>query len=96
MTKISIYKQSDFKKDGTLKKKAIAEFFREGETLNIPKIADEIKALGYHNFSSSYFFTHIKAESHLSHGEPVKIFQDFRTATGWLITSPQELLTYLA
>jgi hypothetical protein len=93
MTKISIYKASDFKKNGTLKKKATPEFQKIGESLSIPQVADEIKANGYGNYSTPYVFTYIRGTN--KQGEAIKIFQNFQMSSGWVITSPQELLTYL-
>lgn len=94
MTKISIYKASDFTSKGMLKKRAKAEYQTEVESLDAGKMADYLKYLGYKDFSSPYFFTHIKAKSPY-HDEEVKIFQDVYINGNKFITSPKELLIHL-
>lgn len=94
MTKLSIYKTSDFKKNGSLKKKATAEYQTELEKMDMEKMADYIKYLGYKNFESPYFFTHIKAISPYNNQE-VKIFVDVIINGNKFITSPTELLIHL-
>ena len=96
MTRIAIYKNSDFTSKGKLKKRARAEYITEIEKYDAGKMADYIKYLGYKDFSTPYFFTHIEATSPYNHGERVKIFQDVLVGSNWLITSPQSLITHLA
>lgn len=93
MTRISIYNVSQFTSKGKLKKSAKAEYQKEAETIDKGVIARYIKDMGYHSFSTPYFFTHIKAVN--MKGEEVKIFQDVKIGSNYIITSPQELIINL-
>jgi len=75
---IKIYKLSDFKKHGGLKKSARGLFFNNtdehGKDDRYARLASLIKAEGYASFSSPYSFTHINA-THPEHGQ-VAIMQE--------------------
>ena len=94
MTRIQIFQTTQFTKTGKLKKNAKTEYITEVENYDAFKMADYIKYLGYTDFETPYFFTHIKAKS--PYGGEVRIFQDCMIGGQWLITSPQKLITGLA
>lgn len=94
-TRIAIYNEKAFTSKGQLKKNAKAEFQTIKTNYKAEEMADYIKYLGYKDFKTPYFFTHIEATSPYS-GERVKIFQDVNLNGSWIITTPQKLITFLA
>jgi hypothetical protein len=81
---ITITRVQDLKKNGELKRGKSHEVIFE-EYDDYDKLAKEIKEKGYRNFSSPYFFTHLKAIN--KHDEEVVIFQTYYGMT----TSPLKL-----
>jgi len=95
---IKIYKITDYKKHGGLKKTAKGLFFNNTDEHSeakdkYQKIANYIKEDGFFGFTSPYFFTHIIAH-HREHGE-VRILQDITIGGKELMTSPTKLLETL-
>lgn len=90
---IKIYKVSDYKKDGTLKKSAKGLFFNNtdehGKDDRYERLAGLIKQDGFNSFSKPYVFTSIHA-LHDVHGE-VRIRQEIQGFT----VSPDKLFEAL-
>lgn len=94
---IRIYKVSDFKKSGGLKKSAKGLFFNNtdehGKKDRYERLAKLIKAEGFELFTSHYIFTSINA-THPQHGQVI-ISQSVNVGGSDLPTSPISLLKEL-
>lgn len=94
---IKIYKVSDYKKSGGLKKTAKGLFFNNtdeyGKEDKYTRLAKMIKEEGYMAFESPYIFTYIKAQ-HREYGA-VTILQHINLGGRELTTSPIKLLEAL-
>lgn len=90
---ITIYKITDFKKDGKLKKSAKTLFANNtdehGQEDRYTELAHKIKQEGFCDFTSPYIFTHIKA-NHDTHGAVV-----IKQNVHGFMTSPTSLLKEL-
>ncbi len=90
---IKIYKISDYKNSGGLKKSARALMYNNtdehgGEDRYV-RLATIIIEEGFYGFKSPYFFTNIIA-FHKEHGE-VRIIQDINVGGQELMTTPKSL-----
>ncbi|MGA1048023.1 MAG: hypothetical protein ACO3UU_08420 [Minisyncoccia bacterium] len=89
-TSIEIYKITDFKTSGGLKKRAVPLYkIESSEDLEYKSIAREIIQAGYSNFRRGYVFTSINAKS--SEGEEVIIWQTLHRNNTEIMESPLKL-----